>query len=355
MKQLSEVNVKSIEPLLSPADILAEYPLPDTLANQIFQSRETIKNILRGNDTRLLAIVGPCSIHDTTAAVEYAQKLKKISDEVKDTVFIVMRVYFEKPRTTIGWKGLITDPQVDGRDDIATGLRVARKLLLHIAEIGLSSATEFLDPIVPQYISDLVSWAAIGARTTESQTHRQMASGLSMPVGYKNSTDGNTQVAIDAMISSRAEHSFLGIDHSGRTAIIRTSGNPYGHLILRGGHNLTNYHPESIEEAADALRKANLEPFIMVDCSHANSRKKYEKQEDVWNNIIEQRLAGNKNLIGMMLESNLFPGNQSLPPVLHTNVLNELKYGVSITDACVGWETTEELLRTADKKLKTVQ
>lgn len=316
-------------------------------AELVYQSREEIKRVIARQDRRLLLIIGPCSIHDPIAALDYAERLARLRKEVSDRLLIIMRVYFEKPRTTIGWKGLITDPQIDGLDDIPTGLRVARKLLLDILALGVPAATEFLDPIVPQYIADLVSWAAIGARTTESQTHRQMASGLSMPVGYKNNTDGNLQIAIDAMKSASYPHSFLGIDENGKTAVVRTKGNPWGHIILRGGNNLPNYEPEAIRIAEDKLRQAGLNPAIMVDCSHANSGKKHERQEVVWQSILEQRYAGNDNLIGMMLESNIHEGNQKLPEVLHPGVAAQLKYGVSITDACVSWQTTEQLVERA--------
>ena len=251
-----------------------------------------------------------------------------------------MRVYFEKPRTTIGWKGLINDPHLDGSYDIDTGLKKARRLLLQITGMGLPAATEFLDPIVPQYIADFVSWAAIGARTTESQTHREMASGLSMPVGFKNSTDGSLQIAIDAMTSARAPHSFLGIDQDGVTSIIRTTGNLHGHVVLRGGRLQTNYDPESIATAVTTLKKAGLPSMLMVDCSHANSGKQHARQEEVWRSVIQQRIGGNTTLIGLMVESYLEEGNQPIP-----KLVAELRHGVSITDACVGWETTERMLR----------
>jgi 3-deoxy-7-phosphoheptulonate synthase len=251
-----------------------------------------------------------------------------------------MRVYFEKPRTTVGWKGLIYDPHLDGSDDIQTGVRKARELLLQITGMGLPAATEFLDPVVPQYIADLVSWAAIGARTTESQTHRQMASGLSMPVGFKNGTDGSLQIAIDAMQSAMRPHSFLGIDQDGFTSIVRTTGNPDGHIVLRGGRLRTNYDAESIREAGESLQKAGLPAVLMVDCSHANSLKQHAKQEEVWRSLIEQRLAGSKPITGVMIESNLAEGSQSIP-----KNLGELRYGVSVTDACLGWDVTERLLR----------
>jgi 3-deoxy-7-phosphoheptulonate synthase len=259
-----------------------------------------------------------------------------------------MRVYFEKPRTTVGWKGLIYDPHLDGSDDIATGLTRAREILLRINELGLPAATEFLDPIVPQYIDDLVTWAAVGARTTESQTHRQMASGLSTPVGFKNSTDGSLQVALDAMLSARHPHSFLGIDSGGITSVIRTTGNTYGHLVLRGGKAGTNYDPESLAAAAASLRKAGLRDCLMVDCSHANSAKIFARQEEVWNSVTAQRAAGNETLVALMVESHLQEGNQ---PLLADR--SQLRYGVSVTDACVGWETTERMLRQGFERLSS--
>jgi 3-deoxy-7-phosphoheptulonate synthase len=272
--------------------------------------------------------------------LEYAQKLNALRKEFADRMEIVMRVYFEKPRTTIGWKGLINDPHLDGSQDIETGLKIARQLLLEIVGTGLPAATEFLDPVVPQYIAELISWAAIGARTTESQTHREMASGLSMPVGLKNSTDGSLQVAIDAMGATRHSHSFLGINEDGVTSIVRTTGNPHAHVVLRGGRAKTNYDAESIRAAEQKLVSEKLPPVLMVDCSHANSEKQHKRQEDVWHSVIEQRVEGTRSLIGLMVESSLFEGSQPIP-----QNLKDLRYGVSITDSCIGWETTERMLR----------
>jgi 3-deoxy-7-phosphoheptulonate synthase len=306
----------------------------------VVDGRDTIRRILHQQDPRFLVVVGPCSIHDVDGAMQYARRLDQLRRELGDRLYLVMRVYFEKPRTTIGWKGLINDPRLDGSYDIETGLRTARRLLLAMTEMGLPTATEFLDPIVPQYIADLVSWAAIGARTTESQTHREMASGLSMPVGFKNGTDGSLQIAMDAMGAARHPHSFLGIDGEGATSIVRTTGNPDGHMVLRGGRQRTNYDPESIAAAGEALGKAGLPAGIMVDCSHANSGKQHARQEEVWRSVIAQRVAGNASLIGMMVESYLGEGNQPFP-VDPTQLIP----GVSITDACVGWETTERMLR----------
>lgn len=311
----------------------------------VVEGRRIIRSILKREDPRLLVVVGPCSVHDPKGALDYARRLVKLRDELQDRLFIVMRVYFEKPRTTIGWKGLINDPHLDGSYDIECGLKQGRKLLLEISELGLPAGTEFLDSIVPQYISDLVTWAAIGARTTESQTHREMASGLSMPVGFKNGTDGSLQIALDAMHAARNPHSFLGVDQDGFTAIVRTRGNAFGHVVLRGGRTRTNYDEQSIADAVAALERAGQDPVLMVDCSHANSNKQHRQQEEVARVVVEQRARGNTSLIGLMIESYLEEGNQ---PVANRA---ELKYGVSITDACVNWATTERMLREAHAKL----
>jgi 3-deoxy-7-phosphoheptulonate synthase len=305
-----------------------------------------VQRILRCQDPRLLVVVGPCSIHDPNAAMEYARRLATLAPEVSDQLELVMRVYFEKPRTTIGWKGLINDPHIDGSYDVESGLRTARRLLMGINELGLPAASEFLDPVVPQYIADLVSWAAIGARTTESQTHREMASGLSMPVGFKNGTDGSLQIAIDAMLSSRHPHHFLGIDEMGAVSVVQTTGNEDGHVVLRGGRARTNYDSASIAEAAASLAKAGLPPALMVDCSHANSGKLHSRQEEVWQNLIAQRLEGNTAIIGVMLESHLHEGSQPLKDP------KNLQYGISITDACLGWEVTERMLRQGAELLR---
>jgi 3-deoxy-7-phosphoheptulonate synthase len=334
------LHVRESVRLITPRELKAALPMTEASNQTVVAGRDAISAILRQTDPRLLVVLGPCSIHDPKGALEYAGKLNALRQQVEDQFCLVMRVYFEKPRTTVGWKGLIYDPHLDGSDDIQTGLRQARELLLQITGLGLPAATEFLDPVVPQYIADLVSWAAIGARTTESQTHRQMASGLSMPVGFKNGTDGSLQIAIDAMQSAMRPHSFLGIDQDGYTSIVRTTGNPDGHVVLRGGRLQTNYDAESIREAAGSLHKAGLPPVLMVDCSHANSLKQHAKQEEVWRSLIEQRLAGSKPITGVMIESNLSEGSQSIP-----KNLAELRYGVSVTDACVGWDVTERLLR----------
>ena len=338
MQPTQNLHVKEIVRLLPPCALKQAFPMSERANQTVVEGREIVKRILRGEDPRLLVIVGPCSIHDVDGALEYAQKLNRLREELAGQLYIVMRVYFEKPRTTIGWKGLINDPHLDGSYDIETGLKRARRLLLQITGMGLGAATEFLDPIVPQYIADFVSWAAIGARTTESQTHREMASGLSMPVGFKNATDGGLQIAIDAMTSARAPHSFLGIDQDGVTSIIRTTGNPHGHIVLRGGRLQTNYDPESIATAVATLEKAGLPSMLMVDCSHANSGKDPARQATVCRDIAGQIAGGTRAIAGLMLESHLVAGAQKLVPG------KPLTYGQSITDACMGWDTTTELL-----------
>ncbi|HEX7617206.1 MAG TPA: 3-deoxy-7-phosphoheptulonate synthase [Verrucomicrobiae bacterium] len=340
MFRTQDLHVKEMVRLLTPRELKAQWPTPDTINAVVAHSRERVIRILRQEDPRLLVVVGPCSIHDEKGALEYATRLSGLQKELAGTMEIIMRVYFEKPRTTIGWKGLINDPHLDGSQDIETGLKIARKLLLDITGMGLPAATEFLDPIVPQYTADLITWAAIGARTTESQTHREMASGLSMPVGLKNSTDGSLQVAIDAMGAARHPHSFLGINEDGATSIVRTTGNPHTHIVLRGGREKTNYDAESIRAAEQKLISEKLPPVLMVDCSHANSEKRFAKQKDVWRSVIQQRIEGTHSLIGLMVESNLHEGNQPIP-----KKLKDLRYGVSITDSCIGWETTERMLR----------
>ena len=346
MRPTFNLRVKETVRLIAPQVLKSDFPMTESANAVVVAGRETVTSILQQRDPRLLVVIGPCSIHDPNAALEYARKLAVLRREFKHQMEIVMRVYFEKPRTTTGWKGLISDPYLDGSEDVSTGIQIARKLLLEITELGLPTATEFLDPIIPQYISDLISWAAIGARTTESQTHRMMASGLSMPVGYKNATDGSLQIAIDAMGSAMSSHSFLGIDNDGFTAIIRTTGNPIGHVVLRGGRARTNYDAQSIQDAEVALVKAELPPVLMVDCSHANSLKQHARQDDVWKSIIEQRKNGTKSIIGVMIESNLSEGSQPIP-----KDLSQLQYGVSITDACVGWDVTERMLRWGNEML----
>jgi 3-deoxy-7-phosphoheptulonate synthase len=343
------LRVRETVRLIAPRDLKAELPMTEVSNQTVVNGRDTISAILRQKDPRLLVVVGPCSIHEPKSALEYASRLNALREELQDQFFVVMRVYFEKPRTTIGWKGLIYDPHLDGSDDIQSGVKKARELLLQITAMGLPAATEFLDPVVPQYTADLVSWAAIGARTTESQTHRQMASGLSMPVGFKNGTDGSLQIAIDAMHSARSPHSFLGIDQEGYTTIIRTIGNADGHIVLRGGRLRTNYDAESIRDAAQCLKKAGLPEVLMVDCSHANSGKQHARQEEVWRSLIEQRRGGTRSIIGVMIESNLFEGTQPI-----SKNLSELRYGVSITDSCLGWDVTERMLRSGREILAAV-
>ena len=337
---VENLRVVGVTRLITPAQIKEQLPAGDRQLALVERTRREAKSILRGEDDRMLVIVGPCSIHDPVSALEYARQLAVLSQELADRYLIVMRVYFEKPRTTIGWKGFINDPNLDESCDMAKGILLARKLLLDILDLGLPTATEFLDPIIPQYTAELITWAAIGARTTESQTHREMASGLSMPVGFKNATDGSFQTAIDAMASACTQHSFLGIDQDGATSIIKTAGNPDSHVVLRGGRNGPNYHPEDVALAEKALRKTGLHPTLMVDCSHANSGKDPNRQPDVWKSIIDQRREGNRHLIGAMLESHLHFGSQPL-----TQDPSILKYGVSITDACMDWETTAALLK----------
>ncbi len=346
MQQTNDLRVISTQRLLSPRGLKTALPMTEAANATVVGGRLAVKRILSQQDDRLLVVLGPCSIHDSASALEYARRLASLNQKVKDQFFLVMRVYFEKPRTTIGWKGLINDPHLDGSYDIEAGLRIGRKLLLDVNTLGLPAATEFLDPIVPQHLADLVTWAAIGARTTESQTHREMASGLSMPVGFKNGTDGSLQIAVDAMLSARHPHHFLGIDQEGFAAVVRTTGNPDGHVVLRGGRSRTNFDAASIADAADQLHKAKLPPVLMVDCSHANSGKLHTRQEEVWHNLISQRAEGCEPLIGVMIESHLHEGNQPL------KAASELNYGVSVTDACLGWETTERMILQGAERLR---
>jgi 3-deoxy-7-phosphoheptulonate synthase len=346
----SDLHVVETRPLVAPAVLHAEIPLTDTPATTVVEARERIKAILHGKDSRLLVIVGPCSVHDVAAAREYAEAISEVRERHRDQLEVVMRVYFEKPRTTVGWKGLINDPHLDHSYDINTGLRLARGLLLHLAEMGLPAATELLDPVVPQYIADLIAWTAIGARTTESQTHREMASGLSMPIGFKNGTDGSAITAINAMEAAARPHHFLGISRQGNAAIVTTTGNPDGHLVLRGGKRGTNYHPEAIEEAAAALTKAGLPPRLMVDCSHGNSNKDYRLQGEVLAQVGEQLRRGSAHVMGVMLESHLVAGNQKIPADL-----SQLTYGQSITDACIDLATTRELLTELAESVRVAQ
>ncbi len=344
---VDDLNIVSQEILISPADIKTALPLSDSAKKVVTEGRETVRNILEGKDHRLIVVVGPCSIHDVEAAKDYANRLKALAEELSDTLFIVMRVYFEKPRTTVGWKGLINDPYLDDSFKIQEGLQIGRKLLLDISEMGLPTATEALDPISPQYVQDLISWSAIGARTTESQTHREMASGLSSAVGFKNGTDGGLTVAINALESVSSPHRFLGINMDGQVAITHTKGNPYGHVVLRGGNGKPNYDSVSIALCEQELQSAGVSTNIMVDCSHANSNKNHELQPLVMDNIANQIIEGNQSIIGIMIESNISAGNQKI-----SSNLDDLTYGVSVTDACIDWETTERTLTDMANKLK---
>jgi 3-deoxy-7-phosphoheptulonate synthase len=341
MLKTQNVHVVKAEPLVAPETLKRELPAADAIYEGVLHARAAVRAIIAGQDRRLMAIVGPCSIHDPEAALEYAQRLRRLSDRLREKIFVIMRVYFEKPRTTIGWKGMINDPHLDGTHDMQLGLRLARKLLLQINDMGLPAGTEFLDPITPPYLADLITWTAIGARTTESQTHREMASGLSMPVGFKNSTEGNLMIAINAMESARHPHTFLGINAAGSISIIHTEGNPDGHIILRGGQK-PNYDTVSIQQCEELLTRAGFPARIMVDCSHAQTGKDYTRQPEVFADLVGQIRAGSRSIMGCMLESNLKAGAQKLPPGG-----DGLEYGVSITDACIDWETTERCLTDA--------
>lgn len=348
MLSSNNVNISSRSVLPSPGSIRSELPLSLESVMKVIRARQEICDILEGRDQRLMAIVGPCSIHDPEAAYEYATRLKRLADEVQDQLLVIMRVYFEKPRTTVGWKGLIYDPDINGSYNIEKGIFIARKLLLRIVDMGLPVATEMLDPIIAQYIADSVAWAAIGARTTESQPHRQLGSGISMPVGFKNATDGSFQTAIDAVATARSEHSFIGVLEDGHVGVFRTSGNPYGHIVLRGGPQ-PNYASEHIAFLRVALSKAGLRPNIVVDCSHANSGKKFDRQHVVFEDVLAQIEAGETCINGVMLESYLKPGNQKI-------VRGQCPApDVSITDGCIGWEETEELLREAYRRLARIR
>ncbi len=338
--RLSDLNIDDYQVVITPTELKKELPLPESVRDLVAQSRQTVKDILDGKDDRLFTVVGPCSIHDTDLALEYGKRLKTLADQVSDHIMIIMRVYFEKPRTTVGWKGLINDPHLNGSFDIETGLRKARNLLIQLSEIGLPLATEALDPISPQYLQDTITWTAIGARTTESQTHREMSSGLSSPVGFKNGTDGSLDVAVNAMKSVVSGHAFLGINPQGQVAITKTMGNQYGHVVLRGGGGKPNYDSVSIALCEQALEKAKLPTNIVVDCSHANSNKDHNVQPLVLDDIAHQIKDGNRSICGVMIESNINEGNQSIP-----DDLSQLKYGVSVTDACISWESTEKSLK----------
>ena len=347
MVRTNNLNVSGLTPIIAPADLKQVLPISESSAAFVASARQQIKDILWNRDPRMMVVVGPCSIHDPKAAIDYAERLSALAKELADQLLIVMRVYFEKPRTTIGWKGLINDPDLNGTHEISKGLGVARSLMLNITELGLPIATEMLDPITPQYMADMISWGAIGARTTESQTHREMSSGLSFPVGFKNGTDGNLQIAIDAMGAACHPHSFLGINREGRISIVRTTGNPDVHIVLRGGNGQPNYHEADIEKTRQLLDKSNIKTSIMIDCSHANSFKDHTRQETVLVDVMDQVGGGDQSIGSLMIESFLKEGNQKMAE--HPK---DLEYGVSITDKCVDWPTTERMLRHAHGKLR---
>jgi 3-deoxy-7-phosphoheptulonate synthase len=350
VRPLENTRVRELRPLMPPARVKRLLPVGAASLRTVTRGRAEAQAILHGRDTRLLAIVGPCSIHDPEGALDYARRLAVLRAELDDALCIFMRVYFEKPRTTVGWKGLINDPHLDDSGDLEGGLRLARRLLLDISSLGLPAGTEFLDPIVPQYLADVVSWAAIGARTTESQTHREMASGLSMPVGFKNSTDGSIQTALDALLSARSPHRFLGIDQNGRSSVVRTAGNPDSHVVLRGGREGANYKSRHTAATERRLREAGLRPGFMIDCSHANSAKNPRRQGVVWRNVLAQRRRGRTSIIGAMLESYLDEGNQAV-----WADRRKLRYGVSVTDGCIDWPATEKLLRAAAESERKIR
>ena len=347
MQQTENLNIEAFDPMPTPEEIHARVPMSETAEKSVLAGRRAIEAMLDRRDPRLFVVVGPCSIHDPVAGLDYARRLKALADEVADTMLLVMRVYFEKPRTSTGWKGYINDPRMDDSFHIEEGIQKAREFLLAVNEIGLPAGTEALDPISPQYLGDLIAWTAIGARTSESQTHREMSSGLSTPVGFKNGTDGSLDAATNAIISASKPHSFLGINGQGRSSVTRTRGNRYGHLVLRGGGDRPNYDTVSIALAEAALAKAKLAQNIVVDCSHANSYKKPELQPLVMHDVVNQIRLGNKSIVGLMIESNIEAGNQSIP-----DDLSQLKYGCSVTDACVDWPTTEKMVREAHDSLR---
>jgi 3-deoxy-7-phosphoheptulonate synthase len=348
-QEVENINIEAPEILITPDELKREIPLTDKARATVTEGRQVIENILAGKDHRILVVVGPCSIHDLEAANDYALRLKKLAEKVSDTLYIVMRVYFEKPRTTVGWKGLINDPYMNDSFKITDGLHIGRKLLRDILEIGLPTATEALDPISPQYMQDLITWSAIGARTTESQTHREMASGLSSSIGFKNGTDGGLTVAINALQSVANPHRFLGINSDGKVSIVTTRGNPNAHVVLRGGNGKPNYDSVSVSICEQELEAAKIKPNIMVDCSHANSNKDHNLQPLVLDNVSNQILEGNKSIIGVMIESNINAGNQKL-----SSNPDEMEYGVSVTDACIDWETTENSMVEMADKLREV-
>ena len=347
MQQTENLNIEAFDAMPTPEEIHARVPLSESAAQTVVAGRRTLERILDRQDGRIFVVVGPCSIHDPVAGLDYARRLKALAAEVADTLVLVMRVYFEKPRTATGWKGYINDPRMDDSFHIEEGLQKAREFLLAVNELGIPAATEALDPIAPQYVGDLITWTAIGARTSESQTHREMASGLSTPVGFKNGTDGSVGAAVNAIISAASPHSFLGLNNQGRSAVVRTRGNRYGHLVLRGGGERPNYDTVSVAMAEQALAKAKLAPNVVVDCSHANSYKKPELQPLVMQDCVNQIRLGNRSIVGLMIESFIEAGNQPIPADL-----TQLRYGCSVTDACVDWPTTEKMIRDADEALR---
>jgi 3-deoxy-7-phosphoheptulonate synthase len=346
-QNLENINVTSFASMPTPEALHAKLPLTDKASDTVTKGRADLRSILERRDKRLFVVVGPCSIHDPVAGLDYARRLKALQEEVKETMLLVMRVYFEKPRTTTGWKGYINDPFMDDSFRVDVGMEKARRFLLDVCELGLPTATEALDPISPQYLGDLITWTAIGARTTESQTHREMSSGLSTPVGFKNGTDGDIGIAINAILSAANPHAFLGINSQGNVSVVRTRGNPHGHVVLRGGDGRPNYDSVSVAIAEQSLQKAKLPANIVIDCSHANSYKKPELQPLVMTDVVNQIVHGNQSIVGVMIESNIVAGNQKIPADL-----SELKYGCSVTDACIDWETTVHMLKEADRELR---
>lgn len=345
----SNVNITAERVIPTPRELKQYLPITPTIEHNVLQSREALRAILRGEDSRLMVVIGPCSIHNSDLAIDYANRLAKLSASVNDTLFLVMRTYFEKPRTSTGWKGFINDPYMNDSFQIEQGLHAARQLLLRLGAMGMPLGTEALDPVVPQYLDDLLSWTAIGARTTESQTHREMASGLSTPVGFKNGTDGNIDVAINALKSVSARHHFLGINQDGQCAVMQTRGNPFAHVVLRGGGGQPNYDSVHVTQCEKRLEKAGIPPRLMIDCSHGNSMKDHTLQPVVMQDCVHQILEGNRSIVGLMLESHIHDGNQSIP-----EDISKLAYGVSVTDACIGWDITEKVILDAAEKLRPV-
>lgn len=347
---ISDINIVSIEELPSPNEIIKKIPATEKAEKTVLESRETIRNILDGKDSRIIVIAGPCSIHNVSQGIEYAKKLKELSEIVKDKIYIIMRTYLEKPRTITGWKGILYDPNLDETGNMLKGITLGRKFLMKVSEVGLPCANEFVNTTFPQYISDLISWAAIGARNVEFQGSKELASGLSMPVGFKNSTSGDIEAAVNACKSAMTSQIFPGTSHTGRPAIVKTKGNNYVHIVLRGGNGQSNYHPEKIDETTQLMIKSRIKPNIIIDCSHGNSNKQYERQEQVAYEVLNQIIAGKNEIIGIMLESNLNEGKQEFPKTAEER--GKLKYGVSITDSCLGWEATERIIKKYAEELR---